>query len=61
MKFEIKYHDISGDWLIFDMGDSFELIGIHSSEHDAKQHVEQLQETLEKRARWSKDVVPEAA
>ena len=41
MKYEIKYHNISGDWLIFDMGDSFELIGIHNSEQDAKQHAAQ--------------------
>ena len=61
MKYEIKYHDISSDWLIFDMGDSFELIGIHSSENDAKQHVKQLQESFEKKARWLKDAVPEAA
>ena len=61
MKYEIKYHDISGDWLLFDMGDSFELIGIHNSEQDAKQHAEQLQETFEKRARWSRGAVPEAA
>jgi len=61
MKYEIKYHDISGDWLIFDMGDSFELIGIHSSENDARQHVEQLQKSFEKKARWLKDPVPEAA
>jgi hypothetical protein len=54
MKYKIKYHDISGDWLIFDMGDSFELIGIHSSEQDAKQHAEQLQEAFEKRARCSR-------
>ena len=61
MKYEIKYHNISGDWLIFDMGDSFELIGIHNSEQDAKQHAKQLQETFEKRARWSREAVPEAA
>ena len=61
MKYEIKYHDISGDWLIFDMGDSFELIGIHGNEQDAKLHVAQLQEKYEKRARWAKDVIQEAA
>ena len=43
------------------MGDSFELIAIHSSEQDAKQHAEQLQEAFEKRARWSREAVPEAA
>lgn len=61
MQFEIKYHEITGDWLIFDMGDSFELIGIHSSENDAKSHVRQLQESFEKKARWTKEVIPAAA
>ena len=34
MRYEIKYHDISGDWLIFDMGDSFELVGIFNNSCD---------------------------
>ena len=61
MKYEIKYHDISGDWLIFDMGESFELIGIFGSEQDAKQHVKLLQQKFKKRARWSREVIQEAA
>lgn len=61
MKYEIKYHDISGDWLIFDMGESFELVGIFCSEKDAKQHVRHLQQKFKKRARWSKECIQEAA
>ena len=61
MKYKIKYHDISGDWLVFDMGESFELVGIHGSENDAVNHVKQLQNKSEKRAKWSSDIVPVAA
>jgi len=61
MKYEIKYHNISGDWLIFDMGESFELVGIHRSEKDAKHHLEQLQNVSERRARWLKEIIPAAA
>jgi len=61
MKYKIKYHDISGDWLIFDMGENFELIAIHSSEKDAKQHVKHLQSLSEKHSRWSGATVSAAA
>ena len=54
MKYEIKYHDISGDWLIFGMGESFELVGIFCSEKDAKQHVRHLQQKFKKVRRIKK-------
>ena len=32
MNYAIQYHDISGDWLIFDVSDGFEIVGIHGTE-----------------------------
>ena len=61
MNYAIQYHDISGDWLIFNICDSFELVGIHSTEKDAKWHARQLEETYTKRAQWAKDSIYEAA
>ena len=61
MNYVIKYHDISGDWLIFDMNDGFELVGIHGTEKDAKRHAKQLQQDSDKRARWCGETVRAAA
>ncbi len=61
MNYAIQYHDTSGEWLIFDVGDSFELVGIHGSEKDARRHAKQLQQHTEKQARWSKEALPQAA
>jgi len=61
MNYAIQYHDISGDWLIFDIGDGFELVGIHGTEKDAKRHAKQLQQETDKRARWSREPIAEAA
>ena len=43
MNYAIQYHEISGDWLIFDISDGFELVGIHSTEKEAKRHATQLE------------------
>ena len=61
MNYAIQYHDISGDWLIFNICDGFELVGIHSTEKDAKQHAYQLEEAHAKRAQWVKEPMYEAA
>ena len=61
MNYAIQYHDISGDWLIFDIDDGFELVGIHSTEKDAKRHTNQLEKAFAKRAQWSREAMYEAA
>lgn len=61
MNYAIQYHDISGDWLIFDVSDGFEIVGIHGTEKDAKRHATQLQQASDRRARWIKDPVNAAA
>ena len=61
MNYAIQYHDVSGDWLIFDIGDGFELVGIHNTEKEAKRHTDQLEKTFAKRAQWSREAMYEAA
>ena len=46
MNYAIQYHNISGDWLIFDVGDGFELVGIHRTEKEAKHHTNQLEKAF---------------
>jgi len=61
MNYAIQYHDFSNEWLIFDVGDGFELVGIHGTEADARRHVAQLQQSSEKKSRWSREMMPQAA
>ena len=41
MRYAVKY---TGDWLVFDVGDGFELVGVHSDEQDAINHAMKLEE-----------------
>ena len=61
MNYAIQYHEISGDWLIFDISDGFELVGIHSTKKDAKRHTTQLEKAFAKRAQWNRGGINRAA
>ena len=61
MNYEIIYNETSGDWLIFDMCESFELLSIHGSKDDAQETLNQLMSQNQKKARWSKEKVAVAA
>ena len=37
-------HPSGGDWLVFDVGDGFELVGVHADEQDAIDHAMKLEE-----------------
>ena len=61
MRYAVKYHDVTGEWLVFDMGDGFELVGMHADEQDAIHHAMTLEERTRRRAQWSIDPIPQAA
>ena len=61
MNYAIQYHEISGDWLIFDISDGFELVAVHSTKKDAKRHATQLEKAFAKRALWSRGARNRAA
>jgi len=58
MRYAVKYTDDTlgdldgaaeyfagrGDWLVFDVGDGFELVGVHADEQDAIDHAMKLEE-----------------
>ena len=44
MRYAVKYHDVTGEWLVFDIGDGFELVGMHADEQDAIHHAMKLEE-----------------
>ncbi|MEE2760472.1 MAG: hypothetical protein VYE18_03415 [Pseudomonadota bacterium] len=61
MRYAVKFHEVTGEWLVFDMGDSFELVGMHAEEQDAIHHAMKLEERSRRRAQWSNESVPQAA
>ena len=61
MVYAIRYHEISGDWMVFNVGDEFELVGMHVSEEDAVDQVNDLEKRATKFARYSKPALKQAA
>ena len=61
MRYAIRYHDISGDWMVFNVGDGFELVGMHICEEDAVDQVKSLEKKALKRARYSDPALEQAA
>ena len=61
MRYAIKFHEISGEWLVFDMGDGFELVGMHTAEEDAVHQAMRLEDSSRKRTQWSAESLPQAA
>ena len=61
MRYAVKYHDVTGEWLVFDIGDGFELVGMHADEQDAIHYAMKLEERTRRRAQWSSDPIPQAA
>ena len=61
MRYAVKFHEATGEWLVFDMGDSFELVGMYADEQDAIYHAMKLEERSRRRAQWSNEPVPQAA
>ena len=61
MNHAIQYHEFSGDWLIFNISDGFELVSINNTEKDAKRHATQLERAFAKRALWTRGAMNRAA
>ena len=61
MRYAIRYHEISGDWMVFNVGDGFELVGMHVSEEDAVEQMKELEKRDAKVARFSKPALKQAA
>ena len=58
MRYIVKYHANSSEWLVFDMGGNFELMGVYASEDLALQQAARLEETSTRRQRYSRTAMP---
>ncbi|MBT3991146.1 MAG: hypothetical protein HON14_13785 [Rhodospirillaceae bacterium] len=61
MRYAIRYHEISSDWMVFNVGDGFELVGMHTSEKDAVDQVKILEKQASKQARFNNHAIEQAA
>ena len=61
MRYIIKHHQLSGEWLVFDMGDDLELVGMFASETEAMDQANRLEAAAERRLRWSREPALKAA
>lgn len=61
MRYIVKFHEQSGEWLVFDMGDDLELIGMFASKDEAVSQAKRLEERATRRQRWHREPVQHAA
>ena len=61
MRYLVKYHQLSGEWLVFDMGDDLELVGMFQSEAEATEQANRLEARAQRRQRWAREPTLEAA
>jgi len=61
MQYVVKFHKDSGEWLVFDMGDDLELIGMFPNKDDAVAVANRLEERAQRRSRWSRTQALHAA
>lgn len=54
MRYVVKFHSNSGEWLVFDMGENFELMSVHASEADAIASATHFEEAAARRRRYSR-------
>lgn len=61
MRYAVQYHDLSQEWLIFNVDDQFELVGMHQTEDEAILHAMKLEERDRKRSHFMRPAIEAAA
>lgn len=61
MRYIVKFHKESREWLLFDMGDDLELIGMFKSKEEATVQAERLEERASRRQRYTREPALRAA
>ena len=54
MRYVVKFHPNSGEWLVFDMGENFELMAVHACEADAIAQASRFEEAAARRSRYAR-------
>ena len=61
MRYTVHFHEVTGDWLVFDVLDTLELVGMHSSEDEATVHAMTLEEQWRRKQAYCPAPVQHAA
>lgn len=61
MRYVVKFHQHSGEWLVFDMGEDLELIGMFRTKDEATAAANRLEERAQRRQRWAREPALHAA
>ena len=61
MRYVVKFHEASGEWLVFDVGDDLQLVGMFASEDEATGQARRLEDAAERRQRWAREPALRAA
>lgn len=52
MRYAIRYHDGCQEWLVFNVDEQFELVGMHQTEDEAILHAMRLEERDRRREKF---------
>jgi hypothetical protein len=55
MRYVVKFHEQSGEWLLFDMGEALELVGMFASKEEAVAQASRLEDRAQRRQRWHRE------
>jgi hypothetical protein len=54
MRYVVKFHSNSGEWLVFDMGENFELMSVFACEADAIAAATRFEEAAARKRRYAR-------
>ncbi len=52
MRYNVRYHDISNQWLVYDFADGIEVVGVHALREDAIDEAMRLEKRARKHRRY---------
>lgn len=52
MRYAVRYHEVCQEWLVFNIDEQFELVGMHQSEDEAILHAMRLEERDRRREQF---------
>ncbi len=58
MRYTVRLDDRTREWLIFDVMDTFELVGMFKSEEEAKEQASRLEQKWQRTQSYSRDILP---
>lgn len=61
MRYNVRYHDTSSQWLVYDFADGIQVVGVHALREDALDQAMKLEKRARKHRRYAAANLPSAA